>query len=134
MSESTADIQLLHRAWEEMSSAGDLSVLERALDPAAQWYGVQDGQLCENRTMILKVIGRHLPSGFAGRIEETVEVGGRIVVAFRPDQPRNDERPLEDGIAYVVVTMRDGLVIEMRGCADRAAAMTYAQTGTTGTG
>ncbi len=36
----------------------------------------------------------------------------------------------DDGIAYVVVTMRDGLVTEMKGCADRAAAMTYAQTGT----
>jgi hypothetical protein len=26
--------------------------------------------------------------------------------------------------------MRDGRVIELKGCADRAAAMTYAQTGT----
>ncbi len=130
MSGSTADIQLLHRAWEAMSNAGDLRVLEGALDPDARWYGVQDGQLCENRKMILKVIRRHLPSGYAGQIEETVEVGGRIVVAFRPDQPRDDERPLDNGIAYVVVMMRDGLVIELKGCADRAAAMTYAQTGT----
>lgn len=130
MSESAADIQLLHRAWEAMSGAGDLSVLEAALAPEAQWYGVQDGQLCKNRRMILKVIGRHLPGGYAGRIEETIEVGGRIVVAFRPDQPRDDERPLEDGLAYVVVTMCDGRVIEMKGCADRAAAMTYAQTAT----
>lgn len=130
MSESTADIQLLHRAWEAMSVDGDLSVLEGALDPDAQWLGVEDGQLCENRKMIVEVIGRHLPSGFAGRIEETVEVGGRIVVAFRPDRPREDGRPLDQGIAYVVVTMRDGLVIELKGCADRAAAMTYAQTGT----
>lgn len=130
MSDTTADIQLLHRAWEAMSSTGDLSVLEAALDPDAQWYGVQDWRLCENRKMILGLIGRHLPGGYAGRIEETVEVGGRIVVAFRPDQPRNDGRPLDDGIAYVVVTMRDGLVVEMKGCADRAAAMTYAQTGT----
>jgi ketosteroid isomerase-like protein len=130
MSESTADIQLLHRAWEAMSRAGDLSVLEGALDPDAQWLGVEDGQLCENRKMILEVMKRNLPRGFAGRIEETVEVGGRIVVAFRPDQPRNDERPLDNGIAYVVVTMRDGLVVELKGCADRAAAMTYAQTGT----
>jgi hypothetical protein len=129
MSEST-DIELLHRAWKAMSGAGDLGVLEGALDPEAQWLGVEDGQICENRKMILTVMKRNLPSGFAGRIEETVEVGGRIVVAFRPDQPRDDERPLDQGIAYVVVTMRDGLVIELKGCADRAAAMTYAQIGT----
>lgn len=133
MSDS-ADIELLHRAWEAMSGAGDLSVLEGALDPEAKWRGVEDGQICENRKMILTVMKRNLHRGFAGRIEETVEVGGRIVVAFRPDQSRNDDRPLDQGIAYVIVTMRDGLVIELKGCADRAAAMTYAQTGTTGAG
>jgi hypothetical protein len=30
----------------------------------------------------------------------------------------------------VVVTMRDGFVIELKGCADRVATMTYAQTST----
>jgi ketosteroid isomerase-like protein len=127
MSEST-DIELLHRAWEAMGGAGDLSVLEGALDLEATWRGVEDGQTCENRKVILKVMERNLHGGLVGRIEETVEVGGRIVVAFRPDQPRDDGRPLDQGIAYVVVTMRDGLVIEMKGCTDRAAAMTYAET------
>jgi hypothetical protein len=89
MSEST-DIELLHRAWEAMSGAGDLGVLEGALEPEAKWRGVEDGQICENRKTILMVMKRNLPGGFAGRIEETVEVGGRIVVAFRPDHPRND--------------------------------------------
>jgi ketosteroid isomerase-like protein len=131
MSES-ADIELLHRVWDAMGGAGDLSVLEEALDPNAQWLGVEDGQICENRKTILEVIKRNLTGGLVGRIEETVEVGVRIVVAFRPDQPRNDGRPLDQGIAYVVVTMRDGRVIELKGCANRAAAMTYAQTGTTG--
>jgi ketosteroid isomerase-like protein len=130
MSEST-DIELLNRAWEAMSGAGDLSVLERALDSEAKWRGVQDGQICENRKMILEVMERNLHDGFVEQIEETVEVGERIVVAFRPDQPRNDERPLDQGIAYVVVTMRDGRVIELKGCVDRAVAMAYAQTGTT---
>jgi len=130
MSEST-DIELLHRAWEAISVEGDLSVLEGALDPQAKWRGVEDGPwICENRKMILKVMERNLHGGLVGQIEETVEVGGRIVVAFRPGQPRDDGRPLDQGIAYVVVTMRDGLVIELKGCADRAAAMTYAQTGT----
>jgi ketosteroid isomerase-like protein len=131
MSEST-DIGLLHRAWEAMSGAGDLSVLEGALDPEAKWRGVEDGQICENRKMVLTVMKRNLHRGLVGRIEETVQVGGRIVVAFRPDQPRNDGRPLDQGIAYVVVTMHDGRVIEMKGCADRVVAMSYAQTGATG--
>ena len=131
MSEST-DIDLLHRTWEAMSS-GDLRVLERALDPDAQWLRGGRADLRE-RKMILAVMKRNLTVGLAGRIEETIEVGGRIVVAFRPDHPRDDGRPLDQGIAYVVVTIRDGRVIELKGCADRAAAMTYAQTGVSGTG
>lgn len=79
--------------------------------------------------MILAIMRCNLTGGFAGRLE-AVEVGGRIVVAFRPDQLREDRRPLDHGIAYVVVTMCDGLVIELKGCADRAAAMACAQTGT----
>jgi ketosteroid isomerase-like protein len=128
----SADIELLHRAWEAMSAKGDLSVLEGALDPEAQWRGVEDGQICENRKMVLTVMRRNLHGDLVGQIEETIEVGGRIVVAFRPDRPRDDGRPLDRGVAYVVVTMRDGRVIELKGCADRAVAMTYAQAGATG--
>jgi hypothetical protein len=59
-----------------------------ALDPEVKWRGVEDGAwICENRKMILKVMERNLAGGLVGRIEETVEVGERIVVAFRPDQP-----------------------------------------------
>ncbi len=47
-------------------------------------------------------------------------------VRRRSDQPRNDKRPLDQGIAYVVGTMRNGRMIELKGCANRAAAMTYA--------
>lgn len=36
---------------------------------------------------------------------------------------------MDQGFAYVVVTMRDGRVVELKGCADRAAATTYAQSG-----
>jgi hypothetical protein len=34
---------------------------------------------------------------------------------------------LDQGIAYMVVTIRDGEIVEMQGCADRTAAMSYAQ-------
>ncbi len=51
---SETGIELLHRVWEAMSGTGDLSVLKGALDPDAQWLGVEDGQICENRKMILR--------------------------------------------------------------------------------
>jgi hypothetical protein len=36
--------------------------------------------------------------------------------------------PLDGGIAYMVVTIRAGQITELKGCADRAAARTYAAT------
>ena len=65
-----------------------------------------------------------------GRIEETIQTGPRVLVAFRPEQPSDaGDRPFDDGIAYMVVTISDGKIIELKGCADRATAVTYAQTG-----
>jgi ketosteroid isomerase-like protein len=123
MSDS-ADVELLHRVWEAMAR-GDLTVLESALSAAAQWHGVEEGQLCRSRQEILEVIKRNLPGRLRGRIEETIQDGPRVVVAFRPERPASVDRPLDQGVAYVVLTIADGKITEMRGCADRAAALAY---------
>jgi hypothetical protein len=52
-----------------------------------------------------------------------------VIVAFRPEQPAQLDRPVDEGIAYMVVTIRDGHIVEMKGCADRSAAVSYAQGG-----
>jgi ketosteroid isomerase-like protein/catechol 2,3-dioxygenase-like lactoylglutathione lyase family enzyme len=123
------DVALVHRAWEP-HTRGDLSVIEAALAPDARWRAVQDGPWnCENRRAILDVMKRNLANGLRGRIEETIQSGQRILVAFRPEQPWQGERPLDDGIAYIVLTMRDGKIIEMKGCVDRSSALTYMETG-----
>ncbi|HEY7933635.1 MAG TPA: hypothetical protein VID48_07400 [Solirubrobacteraceae bacterium] len=76
------------------------------------------------------MIGRNLATGLRGRIEETTQTGPRLLVAFRPEQPRDDDRPLENGIAYVVVTIGQEKIVELKGCADRAGALAYIQTET----
>ncbi len=124
------EIALLHRAWEAMSG-GDFAVLEEALAADAQWLGVEDGQFCENRKTILQVMRRNLRGRLQGRIEETIQDGPRVIVAFRPELPAQVDRPLDEGVAYMVVTISDGKITELKGCADRAAAVTYAQSGET---
>src|ERR1700677_3223383 len=129
MSESP-EVELLQHAWEAIAR-GDLTILENSLAADAQWLGVEDGQLCGNRKAILEVFRLNLPSRLQGRIEETIQDGPHVIVAFRPKQPAQVDRPLDEGVAYVVVTIRDGKITELRACPDRAAAGTYAQTGTT---
>jgi hypothetical protein len=73
---NSPEVELLHSTWEAMSG-GDFAVLEDALAADAQWLGVEDGQLCENRKAILEVMRRNLPGRLQGRIEETIQVGER---------------------------------------------------------
>jgi ketosteroid isomerase-like protein len=120
------EAELLRRAWEAMAR-GDLTVLENTLAPDAQWHGVENEQLCGNREAILELMRRNLARRLRGTIEETIQDGPRVIVAFRPEHPAQVDRPLDEGIAYAVVTIRDGKIIEMKGCADRAAAIAYSR-------
>lgn len=124
------EIELLHRAWEAMTG-GDFAVLEGSLAEDATWRSVEEGPTdCEGRGTIIEVMSRNLAGRLRGSIEETIQTGPRVLVAFRPEQPSNaGDRPLDAGIAYMVVTISNGKITELKGCADRAAAFTYAQTG-----
>jgi ketosteroid isomerase-like protein len=120
------EVALIGRLWAAISS-GDLSVLEQELAPDARWRAVSDGPWnCEGREAIVETMRRNLAGRVRGTIEETIQDGPRVLVAFRPEAPLpNSERPLDDGIAYMVVTIRDGKVLELKGCANRAAAKAY---------
>ena len=118
---------LVRETWDALSS-GDLAAAERVLAPDARWRAVEDGPWnCESRSQIVAVLERGLASGLAGRIEEVVPAGPeRAIVAFRPDRSEPGQWPLEDGVRNLVLTFRDGRIVEMKGCATRRAALEYA--------
>jgi len=109
-------------------SQGDLAPLEAVLAPDARWRAVQDGPWnCQSRSQILEVMGRNQARGrLAGRIEERIEVGERVIVAFRPEDSSTGQWPLENGIRHMVLSTAGGLVTEMKGCATRREALAYA--------
>lgn len=124
------ELALLRRCFEEMS-AGDFNSLKRVLAEDARWIAVEEGAECEGREMILEVMRRNLAGRVRGSIEEMVQHGPRVLAGFRPERPAEaPNRPLERGIAYAVVTFEGGQITELRGCADRAAALAYAEGGT----
>lgn len=87
---------------------------------------------CDGRATIVGIMRRNLGGRLRGSIEEASQVGSRVIVGFRPDRPADaDGRPLEGGIAYMVVTVEGGRIAELKGCADRAAATRYAEMGDT---
>jgi hypothetical protein len=120
--------RFVRETWSALSS-GDLSVLESALAPEAKWRAVEDGPWnCENRSMIVRVVRERGEQGLGGEIDSVVEIGDRIVVGFRPSSHGPDAWPLDDGVRYLVLTVRGELVVEMKGCIDRNSALEYAAT------
>ena len=119
---------LVREMWQAWSS-GDFDAIESAFAPDARWRAVEDGPWnCESRGQILDVMRqnrerRGVPNG---EIEEIVDVGERIVIAFRPASPTPGGWPLDDGVRHVVLTVEDGLVTEMKGCSSRQVAFDYA--------
>lgn len=126
------EIELLHRAFDALSS-GDFAVLEQVLAENARWRTVEEGDTnCEGRGTIIEIMSRSLAGRLRGTIEEAIQTGPRVIVAFRPERLSDTPgRPLDDGIAYMVLTLGDGKITELKGCADRAAAVEYVQTGQT---
>src|SRR5271170_2825867 len=120
------EIELVRRVWDALIAGGP-EVLGEVLASDAQWYGVEYGQLCDGRKAIIDVMSRNLAGRLRGTVEETIQDGPRVIVAFRSERPAQLDRPVDEGIAYMVVTIRDGHIVEMKGCADRAAALRYAQ-------
>jgi ketosteroid isomerase-like protein len=117
---------LVRDTWSAVAR-GDLDAMEAALAPDAQWRAVEDGPWnCHSRAEILEVMRGNLARGLDGEIDEVLSAGDRTVVAFRPQRSWQGSWPLDGGIRYVVLTVRDGLIGEMKGCADRAAALQYA--------
>jgi ketosteroid isomerase-like protein len=120
------NVRWVHETWDAISR-GDLSPLEAVLSPDAQWRAVEDGPWnCTNRAAIVEVMGRNLDNGLSGDVEEALEFGHRLVVAFRPTNPAPGIWPLDNGIRYLVVTLDGDLVTELKGCRDRQFAMDYA--------
>jgi ketosteroid isomerase-like protein len=124
------EIDLVQRCFQALIQ-GDYVVLEASLAEDARWRTVEGGATnCDGRATIVGIMRRNLGGRLRGSIEEASQVGSRVIVGFRPDRPADaDGRPLEGGIAYMVVTVEGGRIAELKGCADRAAAVTYAEMG-----
>jgi hypothetical protein len=124
------EVQLLRRCFEALRE-GEFAVLEGALAEDARWRtAVKGGTNCRGRDTIIEIMSRNLGGRLRGSIGETLQDGPRVLVAFRPQRPADmEDRPLDAGIAYMVVTVDGGQIVELQGCADRSAAMGYMHSG-----
>jgi ketosteroid isomerase-like protein len=117
-------VQLVRGTWDRLA-AGDVTMLAAVLAPDARWRAVEDGPWnCESARQILDVVATNLGGRLSGQIEEAFAVGDRVIVGFRPE--RVDGWPLDNGVRYVVVSVADERITELKGCASRSVALQYA--------
>ncbi len=109
----------------------DFAALGECFAPSARWRTVVDSPYnCENRREIIATMQRNNPVAPDDEIAEMHELGGRVAVGFRPGTQRDvNPRRLDRGLVWVVATVRDGLIVELKACADESAALDYARNG-----
>jgi ketosteroid isomerase-like protein len=118
-------VQAVRDTWAALLR-GDPRPLE-AIMTDAKWRAVEDGPWnCENRDMITKRLRQSLAEELCGTIEEAFGVGTGVVVRFRPAHREVDGWPLDQGHRYMVITMSDDRIVELKGCRHREDAVSYA--------
>jgi ketosteroid isomerase-like protein len=89
----------------------DLDAFAEALAPDAVWIGRYPGELCRNREQVLEMLREARERGVRPRPEIVYEADDLLVV-----DPHLDGR-------HQVITLREGLVSEVRAFRSREAAM-----------
>ena len=120
-------LALVRQAWAALAGR-DIGALTEYVSPDARWRAVEDGPWnCESRAAILNVLGRLASDGPFGQLEGAETIGDRVLVRFRPNPGGEpNDWPLEDGVRHLVVTVAGGRIVELKGCATQAGALTYA--------
>ncbi len=111
--------------WRALAS-GNLTPLRERLAPDARWRAVEEALWNrESAEAIIDVTGSNLAAGLAGEIEEVLESGDRVIVAFGPERHDPGGWPFEDGVRWRVVTFDGEPVSGRKGCWTWAEAIAY---------
>jgi ketosteroid isomerase-like protein len=95
----------------EAIQLGDLDAFATALAPDVVWIGLYPGELCRNRADVLEMLREAQARGVRPASEIVYETEDTLVV-----DPHLDGR-------HQVLTLRDGLVSEVRAYPSREAAL-----------
>jgi ketosteroid isomerase-like protein len=112
------------RAYDE----GDVARMMEHVDQDLEWTYLDptqpdpQPQVCRGRGELEKALRRQAERGLRAELEEVVAAGDQVIVVMRTpgvDSYRNQQA---DNRTYDVVTVRDGLIVELHACRDRVEA------------
>ncbi len=111
---------------------GDVARMLDFIDPGLEWTyfdrGVGDSQphVCHGRDELEQVLRLQSQRGLRSELEEVVATGDQVILVMRtPGLDRYRHREGDDR-TYDVVTVRDGLIVELHACRDHGEARSLA--------
>jgi ketosteroid isomerase-like protein len=101
---------------------GDWHELSRVMDPEVEWLWYEPGEWdCHDRKKVLATLFERQREGVVTALNAVVAVDERVFVEVAG--PRLEQWGLPDGQACMVVTVRDGRIVQMQDYPSRAAAL-----------
>jgi len=106
---------------------GDVARMMEFVDPELEWTGASPGsdasaQVHAGRDGLEQALRQQAASGLRAELEEVVASGEKVMLVMRtPGLGLNRPHSAGDR-TYDVVTVRDGLIVGLCACQDRAAA------------
>ena len=111
---------------------GDVARMMEFVDPDLEWtfldpsLGDPHPQTCRGRGELEKALRRQAERGLRPELEQVIAAGNKVMLVMRtPGVDQYREREAEDR-TYDVITVRDGLIVEMCACRDRGEARVMA--------
>jgi ketosteroid isomerase-like protein len=128
------EIDLVRSAYDAYAS-GDVAKMLEFVDPDLEWtyldpsFEDPEPQVCHGRRELKSALERQARSGLASELEEVVAKGDRVVVVVRTPGSDAFRARKTDDRTYDVVTVREGRIVALHACRDRAEAMAVAGIG-----
>ena len=104
---------------------GDVARMMEFVDPDLEWTFLDPSlgpQTHHGREQLEKALRRQAERGLRPELEQVIAAGNKVMLVMRtPGVDQYREREAEDR-TYDVITVRDGLIVEMCACRDRGEA------------
>jgi RimJ/RimL family protein N-acetyltransferase/ketosteroid isomerase-like protein len=127
MPSSHGRMEVLARRISAALEAGDLEAFAELLDPRARWGAPGDpAPPCQSKTDVLAWYQRGHDAGTRAAVVETLVTGDRILVGLRVTGRAEATPQAAEDDRWQVLTVRNGLVAEIAGFADRDEAAAWA--------
>ena len=111
---------------------GDTARMMQFVHPDLQWFYLDRGladsqpQIRHGREELEKAVHQLADRGLRAQLEAVVAAGDRVIVVLQTPGLDEYRDRLTGDWTYDVVTVRDGLIVELRGCRDHGEARSLA--------